>query len=83
MEKGFREVRCAECKAKLKIPITEKDYGQKLRRRCPKCKTVFIVFIPVPAVVSQEASASNNPFSDFSEVSFGSFFEGIFKNPKK
>lgn len=47
-EKGFRTVQCS-CKAKLKFPVSEKNYGKTVKINCPRCETVSQVHIPVPA----------------------------------
>ncbi len=88
MEKGFRQIQCPECKKRLKFPITEKQYGQKLNIKCPKCNTISSVFIPVPPIVSQKKSEqsktpmSGNDLGDFFS-NYGKGFSDLFKGPKK
>ena len=49
-EKGFRIVKCPnrKCPKKIKINITEKNYGKNGRVTCLGCGEIFTVKIPVP-----------------------------------
>lgn len=60
MEKGFRMVKCPnrECPKKIRIKVSERNYGKKGKIICPKCKEVFMVTIPVPAI--DEVSKNSN-----------------------
>jgi uncharacterized protein YbaR (Trm112 family) len=78
-EKGFRIVQCPECKCKLRLKITEKQYGKTLEVTCPKCKTKCRTKIPVPADLGEKAPAPKDPSVD----SFKDLFGDLFKTSDK
>jgi DNA-directed RNA polymerase subunit RPC12/RpoP len=63
MEKGFRMVQCSGCPAKLRFPVSEKDYGTKRTIRCPKCGFEGRVFVPHPAPESTGKGGSHDSSS--------------------
>ncbi len=78
MEKGFRTVQCSGCPVKLRIPISEKDYGETKKIRCPKCGTIGRVKIPHPA---SEASPTKRPQPSSDVNSFPGGFFDLFGGP--
>lgn len=83
MEKGFRTMQCPGCPAKLRIPVSENDYGRTRIVRCPKCSSKGRVTIPHPAPevsgtgkAQSSSSTEANPFPfDLSEDIFGDLFK--------
>jgi len=56
MSKSIKiSVGCPKCTAKLAVPITQNDVGQKKQCMCPKCNKIFLVSIP-PSLASQFVS---------------------------
>ncbi|MDO8496323.1 MAG: hypothetical protein Q7S43_02910 [bacterium] len=83
MEKGFRTFQCHGCPAKLKISVSEKDYGTTKTVRCPKCQSQSRLEIPRPATETSKTKehpwfGNTNPFSldFFGEDIFGDIFKG-------
>ncbi len=60
IEKGFRLAMC-ECGTKIKFPVKRENYGNTLNVRCPSCRTVSKVTIPVPAVTPVGPTANTTP----------------------
>jgi len=76
MEKGFRMVRCPGCGIRMRIKISEEQYGRTLEVTCPKCETKGRVIIPIPppeeSVHTTEPKQKEHILDDIMEM-FGSF----------
>lgn len=61
---GYRHVKCPGCLRKLRIKISEKDFGKNVTVICPdlKCGTRMRVNIPVPP--PERTSGSRQSRSD-------------------
>lgn len=79
-EKGFRLVQCPNCPVKIRITITEKQYGHTLLVTCPKCGAKCRVTIPHPAPDNKKSTkpTSSSPF-DLGDL--GTLFGDLFKKP--
>lgn len=86
MEKGFRIVQCLGCSVRLRVPVSEKDYGTTKIVRCPKCGAQGRIEIPCPApeISSTKKPLSPSPgdISQFPQDFFGDIFDDIFKREK-
>jgi len=87
LEKGFRTFQCHGCLAKLRISVSEKDYGTIKVVRCPKCKAQARLEIPHPAPEASKTKArpfpdNTDPFTPW-DFSGGDILGDIFKGSKK
>ncbi len=80
MEKGFRTFQCPGCPAKLRFPVSEKDYGTTRIVRCPKCSTKGRIEIPRPA--SETPTTRRPPSSPLGDTSLFPWLDDIFKTGK-
>lgn len=80
MEKGFRLVRCPNCPGKIKISITEKQYGHTLLVTYPKCGAKCRVKIPHPAPDNKKSARANSSNS-FDLGGLETLFGDLFKKP--
>ena len=62
----YRHVRCPGCSVKLRIRISEKNYGKMIEITCPECKTKCRVKIPL------KTSNGRRNYAD-------DFFDDLFK----
>ncbi len=87
MGKEHRHIRCSHCTIKLRITISEQQYGKIVLVTCPKCTGKSRVTIPTP-VQKERASRppAENSFGDLLDDLFGKPedpLRNLFKNPKK
>ena len=48
IQKEYREVTCSGCTAKLRLTVTEENYGRKVETTCPRCKARTETTIEAP-----------------------------------
>ena len=68
MPNEFRHVQCPGCFIKLRLVISEKNYGKKIEITCPECKTKCRTTIPRSAVAQEKRRVSSN-FFDLNNLS--------------
>jgi len=84
VEKGFRLVQCPSCSTKLRLSISEKQYGKTLEVTCPKCHTKCRTTIPIPpADVEQKEPEQHHPSTNPFEDQFEDILGSLFKTSKK
>jgi hypothetical protein len=83
LEKGFRTVQCPGCPAKLRFPVSEKDYETTKTIRCPKCSTIGRVKIPRPAINKTKKPESSDNTDPSKEKLFDDLFGGLFNEGRK
>ena len=71
-----RHVQCPGCGVKLRLTISEKDYGKTVEITCSKCGVKCRTTIPPPA--AQKEPPHGTPFFDEKDplgiFNFGDFF---------
>jgi len=78
MEKKYCHIRCPDCKIKIRLTITEKNYGMRVEIICPDCGRKCHTTIHAPTEPAQKSSKEildelqqDNPFLDELNNLFG------------
>ena len=72
----YRHLNCSRCGRKLRIRITEKDFGKTYLAKCPECGPINRVTIPTPPEPRNNSPSQHKDEKSFEELleSFNNIF---------